>query len=359
MFRRFQIAFASLLCCLFLFLPASAHSGGTDSNGGHYNHSTGEYHYHHGYPAHQHINGVCPYTGGTSSNSGYSGSAAQQETQDRINELLDIEKKYAELQESYTAVMSQRDSFDQERRELKKSVTQLEASVNDLQTEIEQIKQERDKAQTKNIWYFWIGIGAIILVIAIADARSSGLKRNFEKASNTISRLEAERKAAEGARDRAYMERDNAVKQRTTALFELNYLAKQWESLESEQQLALQSGQEPTTPTVSDIEVGNLPCREMARVPNDVLLGDDYWPLMVGGRSAIVYVNKSKTRYHKRECRFSAGAAATNVYRLPPECEPCHFCEPIVVQGKPGWLIDYQAFIQKKIENGIPDPDIK
>ena len=34
---------------------AYAHSGGTDSNGGHYNRSTGEYHYHHGYSAHQHI----------------------------------------------------------------------------------------------------------------------------------------------------------------------------------------------------------------------------------------------------------------------------------------------------------------
>ena len=31
-----------------------AHSGGTDANGGHYDHSSGEYHYHHGQPAHQH-----------------------------------------------------------------------------------------------------------------------------------------------------------------------------------------------------------------------------------------------------------------------------------------------------------------
>lgn len=38
-----------------------AHSGRTDSSGGHYNHSTGEYHYHHGYPAHQHTGGACPY----------------------------------------------------------------------------------------------------------------------------------------------------------------------------------------------------------------------------------------------------------------------------------------------------------
>lgn len=38
-----------------------AHSGGTDSSGGHYDRSTGEYHYHHGHPAHQHPNGICPY----------------------------------------------------------------------------------------------------------------------------------------------------------------------------------------------------------------------------------------------------------------------------------------------------------
>lgn len=44
------------------------HSGKTDSHGGHYNHSTGEYHYHHGYSAHDHYDmdgdGIvdCPYS---------------------------------------------------------------------------------------------------------------------------------------------------------------------------------------------------------------------------------------------------------------------------------------------------------
>ncbi len=47
---------------------AFAHPGRTDSNGGHYVTATGEYHYHHGYPAHDHYDidgdGVldCPYT---------------------------------------------------------------------------------------------------------------------------------------------------------------------------------------------------------------------------------------------------------------------------------------------------------
>lgn len=50
-----------------LSLQVFAHSGRTDSRGGHTNHSTGEYHYHHGYSAHDHtdMNGDgtldCPY----------------------------------------------------------------------------------------------------------------------------------------------------------------------------------------------------------------------------------------------------------------------------------------------------------
>lgn len=46
-------------------LTASAHSGRTDSGGGHHDYKNasglGSYHYHHGYPAHLHENGVCPY----------------------------------------------------------------------------------------------------------------------------------------------------------------------------------------------------------------------------------------------------------------------------------------------------------
>lgn len=58
----------ALLLCLFLLCPSAlAHGGKTDANGGHYDRSTGEYHYHHGYPAHQHYDmdgdGIidCPY----------------------------------------------------------------------------------------------------------------------------------------------------------------------------------------------------------------------------------------------------------------------------------------------------------
>lgn len=43
-----------LILLAFLVPFASAHPGKTDGNGGHTDQSTGEYHYHHGYPAHDH-----------------------------------------------------------------------------------------------------------------------------------------------------------------------------------------------------------------------------------------------------------------------------------------------------------------
>ena len=55
-----------LLATLLLTLPVFAHSGRTDSSGGHRDTKNasglGSYHYHHGYGPHLHPNGVCPYS---------------------------------------------------------------------------------------------------------------------------------------------------------------------------------------------------------------------------------------------------------------------------------------------------------
>lgn len=70
----------SIILCVFFSLtlfitPAFAHSGQTDSNGGHNDRSTGEYHYHHGYPAHYHDGGICPYDFDDQTNHSSSGSS--------------------------------------------------------------------------------------------------------------------------------------------------------------------------------------------------------------------------------------------------------------------------------------------
>lgn len=53
--KRKLLSVILIIFIVFLLpLPVLAHPGRTDANGGHYNRSTGEYHYHHGYSAHQH-----------------------------------------------------------------------------------------------------------------------------------------------------------------------------------------------------------------------------------------------------------------------------------------------------------------
>lgn len=59
--RHSPVLLLSMIIVLLICAPSAAHPGRTDENGGHRDSSTGEYHYHHGYPAHQHENGICPY----------------------------------------------------------------------------------------------------------------------------------------------------------------------------------------------------------------------------------------------------------------------------------------------------------
>lgn len=74
--KLLQVAIA-LFLCLSCAATSFAHSGRTDSSGGHKDNKNasglGSYHYHHGYPPHLHTNGVCPY----SENSGLTSSSTQ------------------------------------------------------------------------------------------------------------------------------------------------------------------------------------------------------------------------------------------------------------------------------------------
>lgn len=65
--KKIAAALFSLMLLFSISTIAFAHSGRTDAKGGHYDHIGGDYHYHHGYPAHQHPNGECPYRNNSSS----------------------------------------------------------------------------------------------------------------------------------------------------------------------------------------------------------------------------------------------------------------------------------------------------
>lgn len=66
--KKFLTFISAFALCAALLIVSFAHSGRTDSSGGHYDRSDGSYHYHHGYSAHNHydMDGDgdldCPYT---------------------------------------------------------------------------------------------------------------------------------------------------------------------------------------------------------------------------------------------------------------------------------------------------------
>jgi hypothetical protein len=75
------------LCFIFV---VSAHPGKTDSHGAHTDHSTGIYHYHHGYPAHNHINGECPYDFDDKTNHDSSTELNSKNTTLNVTDVYDI-----------------------------------------------------------------------------------------------------------------------------------------------------------------------------------------------------------------------------------------------------------------------------
>lgn len=120
-----------------------AHSGRTDSNGGHYNSSTGEYHYHHGYSAHQHnADGSCPYevTVETSTEYGTTQEFLVVDGSEDNNEIEELNEKITTLKEEIEA-----------KQEV---IGKLNNEIEEKFNEIEQLKD--DKKSLRFIYWFVI-----------------------------------------------------------------------------------------------------------------------------------------------------------------------------------------------------------
>lgn len=89
------IVFFILLIFACQSILTSAHSGRTDSGGGHHDYNNasdlGGYHYHHGMGPHLHSNGICPYSISSSSSSSSTKKSKQKnivkKAQKKLNKL--------------------------------------------------------------------------------------------------------------------------------------------------------------------------------------------------------------------------------------------------------------------------------
>lgn len=105
--KKFLTFISAFALCVALLIVSFAHSGRTDSSGGHYNRSDGSYHYHHGYSAHNHydMDGDgdldCPYTFDDKTNHSGSSSNGRTETTTKTD-LQDLFNKTTEASKAET-----------------------------------------------------------------------------------------------------------------------------------------------------------------------------------------------------------------------------------------------------------------
>lgn len=107
-----EIMFKKIAIFIFVFailcVNVYAHSGRTDGSGGH--NSPRGYHYHHGYPEHQHPNGVCPYDDRYSD---YSSEEEDNESDSSFSSRQSLDD-YAKEKGIELGPVKQQDNFDEE-----------------------------------------------------------------------------------------------------------------------------------------------------------------------------------------------------------------------------------------------------
>lgn len=185
----------TLLICVSSSLIAFAHSGRTDGSGGH-NSSSG-YHYHHGYSAHKHTNGKCPYDfdDQTDHSSGSSTTTYNLYSDDSGTEP-DLAAIYA-----------------QEADKLKKEKQLLEKEIESLESELEEANKYKDKTEYYCIAIGILSVALIAVIIALVDLNKQwkqSLRNSERKLNECISELQQKKIELKNAH------KDLAKQERTT-----------------------------------------------------------------------------------------------------------------------------------------------
>lgn len=104
--RKQWLFLLTVLSCITLSSVVYAHPGRTDSIGGHHDYENesglGSYHYHHGYEAHLHENGICPYDY-VDNTSDSNANFESKYTEEYIQNIIDDVTEHEDAEKSYWA----------------------------------------------------------------------------------------------------------------------------------------------------------------------------------------------------------------------------------------------------------------
>ena len=330
-----------LLLLSILITPVFAHPGRTDDNGGHWDRSTGEYHYHHGYSAHQHydMNGDgipdCPYdfrdntshssSGSSSSTSAtsYSVTVTPKKSSTETTAAASASNQPSGKKEnrSYAgwivsavlvlALIRSSKSHQQEqsslRHQLGKQLDEQSKTIQDLNDEIKAresafvvIKENRDQKYAELL------------------KEKSECERNYEEAQSKLDTIYAVSEKEDGQTDK---------EQITSLSVKVCTLEDELKSKESMiQELSY--------------ELDKHLRRE--RIPPKVYIGDDGLPVLLKAATEkygdyTAYLNTRTKIYHMDSLCAPFDAKAVHLFNVPESYRPCSKCAANTSRIVPDW----------------------
>lgn len=272
---------------------ASGHSGRTDGKGGHYDRSTGEYHYHHGYPAHDHYDmdrdGTidCPY------------------------------------------------DFDDQTTH-KSGKTSSKASSRTSSATV-----APDESDTVN----W-GLAVPILIASTLFV----LYPFCRFAKDCIKDAKQQRKYEEKLRiEQEDKERKKPLIQRMVTLLNQCLQDENQRILEEQQRKRRIFEEEKAKCTAL---YGGRSIYEIIDAPSDSEIGEDGLPKNIGakgwGTKYTFYTSAKGTRYHTDTCRYTNLSCKENAYVLAhSDYIPCSLCKPVLPDVS--WVDEYRKIYKKMV----------
>ena len=345
------------------FTTSYAHPGRTDSNGGHYNRSTGEYHYHHGYPEHQHPNGVCPYdfddkTGDSSGTSSYRSntSSSYRSNTSRTTTNRTVSPKPS----TDTSLL---ENLENENASLRKDLENLQKNYSNLTDE------------NFRLMLGIVGITLISIFLAFKMKRHiSALEKENKELTSKVAQLQESSLLDDIKKleqDKKYLESQNqSLDMRVIRLEERmesqnNYLRGH---------ISKQKKKLSTQTTQYNILTKNLylspdkrlltqeECLKEAGVPKGVTFDKDLLPHYFVNptveRNFYVYISKGGTHYH-RTPMCSGAWMRVHLFSVCNKYTPCERCVPYKARNYriPAWYYKYISLMKEHIFTSDKPPE--
>lgn len=306
-----RIISVCVAACLVILMATTirSHSGRTDSSGGHWDSSTGEYHYHHGYTAHDHYD---------------------------MDGDGDIDCPYDfVVQESNSGVSSGSSSTSTIVSEPKQTEDDPVDEVPDQTPAVtEEPKPDRtfSRRQKREI-IILVGILMLIVIIPIC----------FYKRE---SRIQEERRIAEQKRiEKEVTDRINLRRQRSTQSIFMNMLRSEYNSLCTLQSLLIEKRKSAVhTP------------EELVQIPENTLMDSEGYPFEAdvpkGNADRYTFSLSDTGVYHKFSCRYASSQKTNAVklalltserHRYTRSIRPCLICKPVLPDLS--WYPRYQTVL--------------